>query len=937
MSNDMAACRHWSGRALCATVVLLLVGSASSCEECAAVAAASVQPRAANTPLPWSDPATWNGNSLPNAGDLVTIPVGSHLILDQTPPALAGLLVKGRLTVKDGSDLGLTTGYLLVMGNGAHFGVGTAERPFLARFTLTLTGEDRNLSLFGTAPMHTGSKFWGTMDGGAIDVHGIRGQAKSWTLLGDHAQAGDTQITLAKADMGWQVGDQIALAPTGFDHTQHEQRTIIAINQKTLTLSAPLQYYHHGRTQTYHGRVIDTRGEVGMLTRNIVVRGDEHSVALRFGAHGMFMGTGRVRISGVEFVHCGQTGLRGRYPAHWHFAVDHQGSYIRRCAVHHSFHRGINIHQTHGVLVEENVAYDVMSHVYIPSEDGFERNNRFLGNLAMTMRTLAPADWAFGPEGRSGQAGEGNNEERPGMFWLRDPGNEIVGNRVAGADNGNGYFYDKPKHGLPPLGGTTIFRDNVAHSIGFNAGLAEFRYPPAARGSGLFLEETGPGSPEFVNFTAWACANNGIWTERRDHRVRTAFLLDNFSDVVTSPSGDFKDLVLVRRSANPVGDPDSPDAPIFGFTMGNRGAPEVTLDGAWFSGYQEHPAIGVVGEPVLSTTTVRDLGFHTVNFRIRFDLNMFGDPITGGHLIDADGSLTDHAPGSAVSGAQQPDWESTYRHDLRGWVAGPHQGRLLVHLPFLHQAGAWTQDASGHGRHGRLIGGPQPVAGRYAGPGLRTSGTGQRVEWETPIELPGDFTIATQIRLDPVPARSRRHWIGTYWFEQPWWAPDQLGGLFYWPGPGGIGGGVGTEPLFFAGTWAHITLIRKQGIVQNYFDGVAQDPVEDDARLVTIASFGGRAGLPEYDLAADWSDLRIYNRALSQGELTALAAGLAPTLQRRIRLQVNRPNGQPQLLLRGLLNGTDQVEPDALGQLHFTLDGSKNAVIGLELSPHINQ
>ena len=51
----------------------------------------------------------------------------------------------------------------------------------------------------------------------------------------------------------------------------------VAADQKTLTLTEPLEYTHLGVSVTLpDGTVFEGRAEVGLLTRNIVVRGAEH-------------------------------------------------------------------------------------------------------------------------------------------------------------------------------------------------------------------------------------------------------------------------------------------------------------------------------------------------------------------------------------------------------------------------------------------------------------------------------------------------------------------------------------------------------------------------------------------------------------------------------------------------------------------------------------
>ena len=49
----------------------------------------------------------------------------------------------------------------------------------------------------------------------------------------------------------------------------------------------------------------------------------------------------------------------GRYPIHFHVNGDMSQSYVRGCSIHRTFNRAINIHNTHNVLLQNNVVYDV--------------------------------------------------------------------------------------------------------------------------------------------------------------------------------------------------------------------------------------------------------------------------------------------------------------------------------------------------------------------------------------------------------------------------------------------------------------------------------------------------------------------------------------------------------------------------------------------------
>lgn len=66
------------------------------------------------------------------------------------------------------------------------------------------------------------------------------------------------------------------------------------------------------------------------------------------------------RLQNVEVTNAGQAFRLGRYAIHFHLNGDQTGSYVKNCSVHKSYNRAVNIHDTHNVLVEHNVVYDIM-------------------------------------------------------------------------------------------------------------------------------------------------------------------------------------------------------------------------------------------------------------------------------------------------------------------------------------------------------------------------------------------------------------------------------------------------------------------------------------------------------------------------------------------------------------------------------------------------
>ena len=109
------------------------------------------------------------------------------------------------------------------------------------------------------------------------------------------------------------------------------------------------------------------RAEVGLLSRNILVKGDDAtSVTKKYGSHLMMVGSeedGMVsHIAYTAFTQCGQPQILGRYCIHFHMNGDVPKSYAIGNAVYDSFARVITIHGVHYLTVKWNVGHRVSGH-----------------------------------------------------------------------------------------------------------------------------------------------------------------------------------------------------------------------------------------------------------------------------------------------------------------------------------------------------------------------------------------------------------------------------------------------------------------------------------------------------------------------------------------------------------------------------------------------
>src|SRR3989449_2922146 len=335
-----------------------------------------VQAQNAGTPAVkqarWSDPATWPSRKVPVAGDKVTIEKGKDVVLDVSPPALNGLTIEGKLSFADHKDIELTTEWIMVHGE---LEIGTEKAPHTRKATITFTDNVKDEDMSGTGGTNDRSDRGIMMMGGTLNLHGNR--TNSWTKLSKTAEAGSNSIEVLNA-AGWRVGDVIVLASTDFDPHQAERRTIAAIRGNTITLDKKLDYMHFGKS-TFN---VDERGEVGMLSRNIVVQASPDSDKTLFGGHIMAMNRSKMFVEGVELNRMGQNMHLARYPIHWHLIGDAQGQYIKNSAIHDTYSRCVTVHGTNYVDVENNVTYNNIGHCFF-LEDAVEHGNQFVHNLAI--------------------------------------------------------------------------------------------------------------------------------------------------------------------------------------------------------------------------------------------------------------------------------------------------------------------------------------------------------------------------------------------------------------------------------------------------------------------------------------------------------------------------------------------------------------------------
>jgi len=600
--------------------LLLAMGTAAARgnEDHAHMAVDVAAPAAMTRTVKWSDASAWPSGKVPAAGEEVTIPRGTEMVLDVSPPALRSVTVQGKLTFADERDLDLVTDWIYVSGGEVQ--IGTEASPFQHNATITLTdtvpGEDINtMGDRGIMLLR-----------GTLNMHGNRDH--TWTKLSSTAEAGATSIEVLDASE-WRAGDEIVLASTDFNPRQAERRTITRVSGNTISFAEPLEHMHYGEI-TFG---VDERGEVAMLTRNIKVQASEDAAESYFGGHIMAMAGSKAYVDGVELNRMGQHLTLARYPMHFHLLGEGAGMYVKNASIHDTYNRCVTVHGTNDLRIENNVTYNTVGHCFF-LEDGIEHGNAFVRNVAIQTKchpTLhcVPTNLAANGETdpkysdravlRQASFHGGNtllpSDNTVASFWITNPDNSFMDNVAAGSDQ-VGFWLSIPEHPNGAFLGTEVsqntwprrtplrkFKGNIAHSNfdGFlidrhidqdnTFGLASIPLLPLKDPTDLESEAM---ETHFESLTAYKNRNGGLWG-RGDLYVYSNMKLADNAIGMTQAAGDIGSLpfssrlvdALVVGETDNIGNPTTPEEVAYGRSLPKPSIPDFPIRGYEYYDYRD--------------------------------------------------------------------------------------------------------------------------------------------------------------------------------------------------------------------------------------------------------------------------------------------------------------------------------------------------------------
>ncbi|KAA8585663.1 hypothetical protein FQN60_004357, partial [Etheostoma spectabile] len=243
-------------------------------------------------------------------------------------------------------------------------------------------------------------------------------------------------LELADQPEGWGPGDRVVVASTDYSMHQAEEFTLLpcpTCTSNQVKVQGKAQFIHMG--EEVDG--VDMRAEVGLLSRNILLRGEMEpgcygNEACQFFDFDIFgghlkveRGFRAVHISGLELQHMGQQTM-GHYPVHFHMNgdVDARGGYDPPTAV------------------KDVVGYDTLGHCYF-TEDGPEERNTFDHCLGLMVRagTLLPSDRDskmcrnITDGAYPGYVANPRQDcSATSTFWIANPNNNLINCAAAGSE-----------------------------------------------------------------------------------------------------------------------------------------------------------------------------------------------------------------------------------------------------------------------------------------------------------------------------------------------------------------------------------------------------------------------------------------------------------------------------------------------------------------------
>ena len=413
---------------------------------------------------PWSDPATWGGHP-PGTSDRVAVTAGTTVTHDRASTRVAAVQVQPGGTLVFDPDRSTT---LECSGNVVVDGA-LVLRPAGPQVlqTLRFVGVDEARFVGGGMKVLPSDVGLWVMGAGRLDAQGAR--KGGWVNAAGGIAQGATRVPLAAAPAGWQVGDQVSIAPTekpaGNDHhdpafNDFDERTITAVRGASITLDAGVSHPHPMVNRGWTAEVLN-------LTRTVRIEGTPSGHA-----HVFIHSSVRQTVDHVAIRYMGPRNhpdghgvtqpVAGRYGLHFHLTGDaDRGVTVEGVVVSDTPNHAFVPHASNGITFRDDISYNTTEDAYwwdqhpangkTPPQplDFYETTGtRYDHDIAAKLYAI-PETEGFDQAGFNLSGGADNRITR----------SVVVGN--LGGTSASGFAWPEGSNDQPNIWG---FADNLAHN-----------------------------------------------------------------------------------------------------------------------------------------------------------------------------------------------------------------------------------------------------------------------------------------------------------------------------------------------------------------------------------------------------------------------------------------------------------------------------------------
>ena len=311
----------------------------------------------------WSNASLWPNGYIPLDGEDVWIKSDWIMILDIETTNLGTLTVDGLMMFESSGPLRLKAERIWV--RDGKLLAGNATNAYENPIEIILLGGKTANDLVIDSFIESGNKILAVT--GEMNLYG-KIPKTAYTRLTRSISIGTDVIDLLEA-VDWSIGSEIVIGPTEKFYNPEKRIIKDLLNGgRTIVADLPFEGFHYGSSEiTYKsddGLILDMRATVGLLSRNIQIKGDKVEDwgcnILVYQYTDQYNGRirrGNFNLQGVEISYCGQSDTE-RASLDIKYVKKGAASSLKSSTIHDAYGWGLYVLTSNSLQFENNLIFD---------------------------------------------------------------------------------------------------------------------------------------------------------------------------------------------------------------------------------------------------------------------------------------------------------------------------------------------------------------------------------------------------------------------------------------------------------------------------------------------------------------------------------------------------------------------------------------------------